>query len=296
MSWLENVPGVGGSKPVISVLRLHGVITPQARFSRGVDDAAIAPLVERAIAPRRLAAIAISINSPGGAPVQSRLMAERLRDAARKKKVPLLAFCEDVAASGGYMLACAADEIFADAASIVGSIGVISASFGFDQAIARLGVERRVTTAGEAKMRLDPFQPMKSEDAAWLEALQQRLHRQFIDFVRASRGDRLSQERADAIFSGDAFMGDEALELGLIDGVGRLRPTIEARFGEKARIEVVARRRGFLERLSPGVSGAAPLGLVGGAPGDGAEALARAATAGALAELETAACWSRYGL
>lgn len=292
MGWASRLPLIGSSKPVVSVLRLHGVISPSARFNRGLDDASIAPLVERAAAPKRLAAIAISINSPGGAPVQSRLIAERLRDAARKREVPLIAFCEDVAASGGYMIACAADEIYADPASIVGSIGVVSASFGFDQAMARLGVDRRVTTAGAAKVRLDPFQPMKSEDQAWLQDLQARLHTQFIGFVKEARGAKLSETRREAIFSGDAFLGEQALELGLIDGFGRLRPVLKERFGEDAELSVVARRRGLLERMSPGLStgiGAPDAGGLSGA------ALAEAAPA-ALAEIDAAARWSRYGL
>lgn len=290
MSWASRLPLIGKSAPVVSVLRLHGAIAPSTRFSRGLDDSSLAPLIERAIAPKRLAAIAISVNSPGGAPVQSRLIAERLKDAARKKGVPLLAFCEDVAASGGYMIACAADEIYADPASIVGSIGVISASFGFDQAMARLGVERRLTTAGESKARLDPFQPMKPDDQAWLIALQERLHRQFIGYVRDARGAKLAADKDALIFSGDAFIGEEALELGLIDGFGRLRPTLLERFGEDANLSVVSRRKGLLERMSPGLSLSERVGRDGAAEG-----LAAAAPA-ILAEMDAAARWSRYGL
>lgn len=285
MGWASKLPFVGKSAPVVSVLRLHGAIAPAARFGRGLDDASLAPLVERAVAPKRLAAIAISINSPGGAPVQSRLIAERLRDAARKKGVPLIAFCEDVAASGGYMIACAADEIFADPASIVGSIGVVSASFGFDQAIARVGVQRRLTTAGEAKARLDPFQPLKADDQAWLADLQARLHRQFIAYVREARGAKLATDQDAAIFSGEAFIGEQALELGLIDGFGRLKPTLVERFGEDATLSVVAKRRGLLERMTPGLSVSAP-----------PAAQIAAAAPELLAEIESAARWSRFGL
>lgn len=274
-SWKNIARRLNSTDPVVSVVRLNGVIAPASRYSRGLDEASVAPLLEKATKPSRLAAIALAINSPGGSPVQSKLIADRIRAAAKERDVPVFAFCEDVAASGGYMLACAADQIYADRASIVGSIGVISSSFGFEQAIARLGVERRLFTAGAFKARLDPFSRLESEDVAWLEDLQARLHRQFMRFVEESRRDRLEGARTAAIFSGDAFLGEEALELGLIDGFDRLRPKMEAEFGANVRIDVVEPRRGFFSRFSPGV--AAPPHEI-------------------IAELEARAHWSRFGL
>lgn len=275
--------------PTVSVLRLTGPIG-SGGFGRRLDDARIGPLIERAFEPSRLAAVVLEINSPGGSPVQSALIAERIRAKADKKKVPVIAFCEDVAASGGYWLACAADEIYAHANSIVGSIGVVSASFGFDQAIARVGVERRVQTAGENKWRLDPFLPPSAEDAAWLTALQQKMHHSFISYVKERRGARL--ERApEIVFSGEAFLGADAIGLGLIDGLGAARQVIEERFGEKARIVRAAPRRSFFGRML-GARGAAPLGVEGAAR----EALVADMAAGLIDEAERRAMMARYGL
>ncbi|MEL6979624.1 MAG: S49 family peptidase [Pseudomonadota bacterium] len=278
-------------QPLVTVLRLSGVIGGGGRFSRGLEDASLAGLIERAFKPKRLDAVALAINSPGGSPAQSSLIAQRIRDHAAERGVPVLAFCEDVAASGGYMLACAADEIWAERNSILGSIGVISASFGFSEAIQRLGVERRLQTAGAAKARLDPFSPLKAEDEAWLSALQNEIHKNFIEMVKSARGDRLGAEPPDAIFSGEVFLGEDAVRLGLADGVGRLRPVLRERFGEEVRIEPVTRPRGLLSRLSP-FSGAAPA-----APEPQAAALDGLASAEAwIAALERRALWSRYGL
>src|SRR6476620_5742312 len=206
--------------PVVAAVKLHGVITPTAPpLGRGVINLSVLESVlTRAFGFDRLRAVALLINSPGGSPTQSALVADRIRGLADLKNVPVLAFCEDVAASGGYWLACAADEIYAHPTSIVGSIGVVSQSFGLEGLLARIGVERRLYTAGEAKSRLDPFLPEKPEDVAWLRGLQDQLHAMFRDWVITRRGDRLAP--GTELFDGEVWTGARALELGLVDGLG----------------------------------------------------------------------------
>ncbi|TVQ57493.1 MAG: S49 family peptidase [Rhodobacteraceae bacterium] len=242
--------------PVVSVLRLYGAIGLGGPLGRGIDDESLAPLIERAFAPRRLKAVALAINSPGGSPAQSALIAARIRRLADERAVKVHAFCEDVAASGGYWLACAADQIWAEANAIVGSIGVVSASFGFQDAIARLGVERRVHTAGERKTLLDPFRPEDPADVERLKRIQKGVHDNFIAHVERARGDRLTGDRA-ALFSGDVWLAAEAQELGLIDGVGHLAPTMRRLYGEDVRFAVARPRKSLLQRL--GAPGAAEL-------------------------------------
>ena len=241
--------------------------------------------IDRAFAPRRLAAVALSVNSPGGSPVQSALIARRIRARADDRGVPVLAFAEDVAASGGYWLACAGDEIFADENSIVGSIGVIAAGFGFPDLIARHGVERRVHTAGERKGMLDPFRPENPEEVERLRAVQRDMHESFIAHVRARRGRRLREEE-EALFSGEFWTGRKAIELGLVDGLGDLRGVLRDRFGDRVRIRPVAVRRGLRRRLG--------LGVLHGAPALRMDA----GTLGSeiLAALDEWAMWKRYGL
>lgn len=236
--------------PLVSVLRLSGAIGG-AGFGRGLSDAALAPLIERAFAPKRLCAVALSINSPGGSPTQSALIAARIRRLAAEKNVPVFAFCEDVAASGGYWLATAGDEIYADDNSIIGSIGVIYAGFGFHALLERQGIERRVHTAGQSKSMLDPFRPEKAEDVERIKFLQGAIHRNFIEQVKRRREGKL----ADAdLFTGDIWVGRQAEEVGLIDGVGHLVPTMKARFGDKTRFRVVARKQSLFQRFgAPGV-------------------------------------------
>jgi serine protease SohB len=269
--------------PLVSVLRLYGAIGIGGPLGRSLDDEGLATTIARAFEHRRLAAVALAINSPGGSPVQSALIAARIRRLAEEKKVPVFAFCEDVAASGGYWLACAADEIYADANAIVGSIGVVSAGFGLQEAIARLGVERRVHTAGNRKALLDPFRPEDPDDVARLKHIQKGIHDNFIAHVRGARGERL-KGAPETLFSGDIWLGGEAVDLGLIDGLGHLVPTMKARFGEDVRFEVAMPRRTLLQRLGAPQMQAAAFG--------GAEA----AAAGALSAAETRAMWARWGL
>jgi signal peptide peptidase SppA len=227
---------------VIAVLRLHGIIGGQG--ARALTLAGKAAAIERAFKLGGLAAVALSINSPGGSPVQSALIFRRIRQLAEEKGLPVLAFAEDVAASGGYWLALAGDEIFAEDASILGSIGVVSAGFGFSDLLRRLGVSRRLYTSGESKALLDPFLAEDPRGVARLEALQQDIHDGFKDIVRQRRGARLKGEDA-VLFTGDIFTGRGALAHGLIDGIGDLRGTLRARFGTDVRLRLIEEKRRF---------------------------------------------------
>ncbi|MCR6630606.1 MAG: S49 family peptidase [Magnetospirillum sp.] len=235
--------------PLVSVVRLQGLIAAGGGMLRGgINLANQAGVLKAAFAPKRLAAVALVINSPGGSPVQSALIGKRIRQHAEEKKVPVVAFVEDVAASGGYWLAAAADEIIADPASIVGSIGVVSAGFGFTEAIQRLGIERRVHTQGERKRMLDPFMPERPEDVTRLEALQADIHDGFKEWVRERRQGKLVGDES-ALFNGDIWTGRQALALGLVDQLGDLRSTMRTRFGEKVRLRLVGARRAPWRRL-----------------------------------------------
>jgi signal peptide peptidase SppA len=270
-------------RPVVAVVRLQGVISPNpSPVSRGtINLGVVESALKRAFDHDRLLAVALSINSPGGAPTQSALVTERIRQLAADKKVPVLAFCEDVAASGGYWLACAADEIYAHATSMVGSIGVVSAGFGFTGLLERFGVQRRVHTAGTHKVRLDPFSPESDEDVEWLRGLHAELHEQFIDLVKQRRKGKLTGTD-DELFSGEVWTGKRALELGLIDGLGTLRSVLTKRFGD-AHIVIAEPRRPLLARL--GIGGAAARLGFGESTVDSL-----------LGGLETRAMWSRFGL
>lgn len=221
--------------PLVSVLRLSGAI---GMGRRGLSLETLSEDIDRAFAPSGLAAVALSVNSPGGSPVQSALIGRRIRALAAEKSVPVLAFVEDVAASGGYWLACAADEITADACSIVGSIGVVSAGFGFTDLIGKLGVDRRVHTAGTAKAMLDPFQPERAEDVAHLKGIQAEMHESFKQWVRDRRGSRLKADEGE-MFTGAFWTGGKAVELGLVDRLGDMRATLRERFGDKVDIRLV---------------------------------------------------------
>lgn len=245
--FVARLPFIGGHRPLVGVIRLEGVIGHAGVGRRGMTLEGLAPAIERAFALRGLDAVALEINSPGGSPVQSDLIASRIRDLADEKKIPVTAFCEDAAASGGYWLACAADEIYAMPGSIVGSIGVVSAGFGFVDAIEKLGIERRVHTAGKEKAILDPFRPEKASDVKILKRIQADLHSQFTTWVSDRRGDRLP-DRKD-LFSGAFWTGQEAVALGLVDGLGPRRRVMRDRFGEKVRFRATVRPKSRLRRL-----------------------------------------------
>ena len=235
--------------PVVSVLRFEGVIMPRARRN-AISLASHAAAIERAFRVPGLVAVAIVVNSPGGAPVQSALLYRRIRQQADEKGVPVIAFAEDVAASGGYWLALAGDEIFGEETSLVGSIGVISGGFGLHELMNRLGVERRVYTAGTHKSLLDPFLPVNPEDVERLTVLQQDIHRSFKDHVRQRRAGKI--DAADeGLFNGDVLTGHMAAERGLIDGIGELRALMRSRYGENVRLRAIAaeRRRPIWGRL-----------------------------------------------
>ena len=271
----------------VAVVRLSGVIGGVGLGRSGLTLRGVAEQLVRAFGTSRLAAVALVINSPGGSPVQSALIARRIRELADEKKVPVLAFVEDVAASGGYWLACAADEIFADQNSVVGSIGVISAGFGFQELIARHGIERRVHVTGERKMMLDPFRPEAPGDIERLKTLQAEIYDSFKEMVRLRRGDRLRDDD-DGVFSGEIWLGRRAVELGLIDGLGELTTVVRARYGKKVEIREIREERGWLSRtLSFGAAAAG-----GRDSGDMAGGAVRAA----LAAVEERSWWARYGL
>lgn len=238
--------------PLVHVVRLHGTIGVGSPLKPPLTLEGLAPTLERAFARKGISAVALIINSPGGAAVQSALIHARIRALSAEKKIPVIAFCEDVAASGGYWLACAGDEIYADSSSIVGSIGVIAAGFGFVDTLKKLGIERRVHTAGESKSILDPFQPEKPEDVERLKSLQRDVHEDFKTLVRTRRNGKLRGDEAD-LFSGAFWSGRQAHALGLIDGIGHMREVLKARFGEKTEFRLIARPQGWgLRRLGFG--------------------------------------------
>ena len=246
---ITRVRGLTGrDRPVVAVVRLSGVISSMPGLRRGaLNLAAMAGPLEQAFARRGIKAVALAINSPGGSPVQSSLIAGRIRALAEENEVPVYAFCEDVAASGGYWLACAADEIYADGASIIGSVGVISAGFGFPALLEKMGVERRVYTAGDRKAQLDPFQPENAKDIRHLKEIQTDLHDQFKGYVQARRGEKLTGPEK-SLFSGDFWSGRAAAEMGLIDGVADLRGKMREVYGEKVRLRVVTPPKSWLQR------------------------------------------------
>jgi signal peptide peptidase SppA len=250
--------------PLVGVLRLDGVIGRSVGPGRpGLTLESHEKAIAKLFANKRLKAVALVINSPGGSPVQSALIAKRIRDLADEKELPVTAFCEDVAASGGYWLACAADEIFADENSIVGSIGVISAGFGFVDLIERFGIERRVYSTGPRKGMLDPFQDEKPDDVDRLRELHEDIFENFKNHVRRSRGDRL-HATDDALFTGDIWTGRQAVEVGLVDGLAEMRSEMRKRHGDKVKFQRAEIRRGLFSRLRGGArAGFDPAGLIG---------------------------------
>jgi len=243
-----RVPGFRNPKPVVAVVRLSGVISDRSGISRsGLSAAGLVTVLETAFKMPNLKAVALAINSPGGSPVQSSLIGKRIRALAEEHEVPVIAFAEDVAASGGFWLACAADEIYADDSSVIGSIGVISAGFGFQNAIKKLGVERRVYTAGEMKSTLDPFLREKPDDIERLAELQQDVFNAFKEMVRERRKDKLNASE-DELFTGAFWTGRRALEMGLIDGLGELTSVMQERYGDKVRFHPVEQRQNWLKQ------------------------------------------------
>jgi serine protease SohB len=273
-------------RPLVPVVRLTGVIGFSTPLRPGLTLAGTARALDRAFAVREAPAVALAVNSPGGSPVQSHLIFRRIRELAAEKKRRVIAFVEDAAASGGYMIACAADEIVADPHSIVGSIGVVGGSFGFDKAIAKLGIERRLYTSGEHKAMLDPFLPENVGDVERLKKLQREIHDGFIALVKARRGAKLKGDENE-LFSGEYWTGTHGLELGLVDAIGDLRGVLRERFGDKVVTPLISAERGWLGRRIPGVGGwldgrtdSLPVGLV----------------EETISALEARAMWARYGL
>ena len=269
--------------PVVPVVRLTGVIGVVTPLRPGLLLSTVARSLERAFSVRKARAVALVINSPGGSPTQSHLIFRRVRQLSVEKNLPVLAFVEDVGASGGYMLACAGDEIICDQFSIVGSIGVVGGSFGFPKVMEKLGIERRVYTSGERKLMLDPFLPEKPEDVKRIKAIQKEIHERFITLVKERRGEKLNGGDK-TLFSGEFWVAPAAIELGLADHIGDLRSTLRERYGDKVRTPLISADRGLLGRKLPGVG--ALEALTGGARF--ADEL--------LSALEARAWWSRYGL
>jgi len=273
-------------RPVVPVVRLTGIVGFSTPLRPGLSLAGIARTLDRAFAMRGSPAVALSINSPGGSPVQSHLIFRRVRELAKEHKRQVIAFIEDAGASGGYMIACAADEIVADPHSIVGSIGVVGGSFGFDKLIAKLGIDRRLYTSGEHKAMLDPFLPENPDDVERLKKLQREIHDDFIALVKSRRAGKLSGPQ-DELFSGAYWTGRRALELGLVDAIGDLREVLRERFGDKLVTPLVTAERGFWGRRRLGV----------GRGGDAPAALTQFGLAEELiSALEARAMWARYGL
>jgi len=272
----------GGHSPVVPVVRLHGMIASGAAGlgRQLLNSDSVEGALERAFTADGAQAVALAINSPGGSPTQSQLIGARIRQLAREHELPVIAFCEDVAASGGYWLACAADEIVATPTSLLGSVGVVSSGFGLEGLISKLGVERRLHTAGTNKARLDPFSPEKDDDVQWLLGMQSDIHEEFGAWVRERRGDKL-RGTDDELFTGEVWIGRKAVELGLADRLGTMREVLAERYPD-AELQVVHARKSLAARLGLPAAGAS-----GGLP-EAAVALVGA--------LEQQAIWARFGL
>ncbi|HEV7636082.1 MAG TPA: S49 family peptidase [Bradyrhizobium sp.] len=285
--WIEWLPArLRRGTPVVPVVRLSGVIGAVTPLRPGMTLAGVARLLERAFAMKNARAVALMINSPGGSPVQSRQIYLRIRQLAAEKNLPVLVFVEDVAASGGYMIACAGDEIFCDPSSILGSIGVVGGSFGFQELIKKIGVERRLYTAGEHKAMLDPFLPEDPDDVARIKALQREIHAIFIALVKQSRAGKL-RGADDILFTGEYWAGETSVSLGLADAIGDLRSTLRARYGDKVLTPVIAPATGLLSgllgRKSAGAGTRVSLEGFAGLPDE------------LISALETRAIWAKFG-
>ena len=232
----------------IPTLRLSGVIGQAGLMRTGLSLTSLDKLIEKLFADKKAPAIALIINSPGGSPTQSSLIANKIINLAKDKNKKVISFVEDVAASGGYWLACAGDEIYVDSNSIVGSIGVISPGFGFVDLLKKIGVERRVYTSGKSKSFLDPFKNEKKEDIERLQNIQEQIHENFISYVKSRRGSRINESKIDEIFSGLFWVGQKGIDLGLVDGIGSISEIIEKKFGKKAKIKLIDQKKSFLQR------------------------------------------------
>lgn len=274
------------SRPLVPVLRFSGPIGVSSPFKQELSMPTVAAAIEKAFSMRGAKAVAIQINSPGGAAVQSTLIYKRIRALAEEKDLKVYVFCEDVAASGGYMLSVAGDEIYADPSSIVGSIGVIAAGFGFPGLMEKIGVERRVYTAGNNKDTLDPFLPVKPADVERIKAIQLDIHEAFIDMVKSRRGDKLTKSD-DELFTGAFWSGKVAAELGLIDGLSDLRTKMREVFGEDVRFKLVSSSGSWLRRGKKSVSAGGGIDL---------GSLPQGFAADVISAIEARALWSRFGL
>jgi serine protease SohB len=271
-----------GDLAVVPVVRLSGIIGISSPLRPGLTLGSCARMLDRAFSMRGTRAVALLINSPGGSAVQSHMIFARIRALAEEKKIPVIAFAEDVAASGGYMIACAADEFVVDPMSIVGSIGVVGGSFGFHRLIDKIGIERRLYTSGDHKAMLDPFLPEKPDDVERLKSIQKEIHERFIALVKSRRGAKLTGPD-ETLFSGEYWTGEKAVTLGLADATGDLRSFLRGRFGEKVVTPLIAPERGWFARKPPGLlAREAELGV----------GLAE----GFVSALETRALWAKYGL
>jgi signal peptide peptidase SppA len=275
-------PGIA----VVPVVRLSGVIGAVTPLRPGMSLTGVAKMLDRAFEMKNAKAVALLVNSPGGSPVQSRQIYLRIRQLAAEKKLPVLVFVEDVAASGGYMIACAGDEIFCDPSSILGSIGVVGGTFGFQDLIKKIGVERRLYTAGAHKAMLDPFLPENPDDVARVKALQREIHGIFITLVKQSRGSRL-KGADDILFTGEYWAGETSVSLGLADAIGDLRSTLRARYGDQVLTPVIAPATGMLSSLlgrkSAGAGALTSLDGFAGLPDE------------LISALETRAIWAKFG-
>ena len=270
MFWKSDVPRV-------TVIRLAGVIASGGgSLRRNLNYDMLEPIIKKAFSDKKQQAVILSVNSPGGSPVQSALIGKRIRQMAEKNNTLVIAFCEDVAASGGYWLASCADEIYADESSIIGSIGVISAGFGFSEAISKLGIERRVYTSGESKSILDPFKDENPKDVDRLRVLQNDIHEHFIAHVRSRRGKKLNEE--EPLFNGSFWTGNRAKHLGLIDGIGSMHSVLTEKFGEKVKIKQVTQKKGFFPLLGSSAT------------------MDKVISVQLLDELENRHHWARFGL
>lgn len=285
MNPIKTIRRLINRSPMVPVVRLTGVIGAATPLRQGLALSNLAMTLDRAFAAAD-EAVAIQVNSPGGSAVQSRLIFQRIRDLAREKNVRVYMFAEDVAASGGYMIMCAGDELYADRSSIIGSIGVIFAGFGFVELIDKIGVERRVYTAGERKLILDSFQPEKPEDVARIKSLQASIHQDFIELVRDRRGKKI-EAAGDELFTGEFWSGRRALELGLIDGIMDVRTKMRELYGDNVRLPLISAERGLFRRRSPGVVSALNASMAGHA--------AMSIADDAISAIEARAIWARFG-